>query len=375
MSSEIQLINQGTYGCVFHPGVKCDGKIETAKYVTKIQRNERTITNEWEISQKIRGISGYTKYFVPILKKCDVKIKKDNADNLRECKVFKDQSDEEIAKSSYVSMKIRYVGDVTLRGRVFSVPIDDFVPELLKTHAHILNGLQKLVNNGIVHNDLRSNNIMYDMTTKTQRPLIIDFGLAFSKDKLLPRNLDQIFYVFESYSYWCIEVVACSYIFKVIGYQKAKTQTVTKQELAVIYDVFMHGTEKRLDEAGNTKIENEAYELHVLTRPEKIKQFHAIYDTYFGKFVGKTWLSMYKELIKFAHTWDNYSMAVIYLLLLDDAYEGNIENYNQIIGQHSAETKQYIELLEDIVYSSPDKRPTLNDAINRIPKLELTRPA
>ena len=34
---ELKLINSGAFGCIFRPNLTCDGKVGTAKYVTKIQ--------------------------------------------------------------------------------------------------------------------------------------------------------------------------------------------------------------------------------------------------------------------------------------------------------------------------------------------------
>lgn len=363
-SPEIRLINQGTYGCVFHPGVTCEGDVESNQYVTKIQRNERTITNEWTISQKIRKIPSYTRYFVPILKKCDVKIKKDNAHNLRECNVFKDDSEEEIAESSYVSMKIRYVGNVTLRNYVLGVTLDNFVSELLNTHSYLLKALKTLGEAEIVHNDLRSNNIMYDTTRKTKHPLIIDFGLAFSTGDLTTTKLEKIFYVFDTYGFWCIDVIMCNYIVRVVGIENAKTQKVTTEELANVYDVFLHGK----DPKDESSIENEAFTFKMLNHPEKMTQFELTYKEYFSKFIGKSWWVVYEYLTKYAKTWDNYSMAVIYLLFLDDIYQSDHSKYNQMAEPHSQVLKKYIDLLEDIVYAAPNKRLTVAETIKRFPK-------
>lgn len=359
-SAKIELINQGTYGCVFHPGVACNGSTESTRYVTKIQRNERTIANELSISEKILKIPGYAKYFVPILKKCDVKIRKDNADDLRKCRVFKHHTDEVVEKTSYVSMKIRYVGDLTLGKYILRLPNEKMLSEMLNTHSYLLKGVQKMVEHGIVHNDIRSNNVMYDTTTKNSRPVFIDFGLAFSIDSMkdFQTNLHKIFYVFNVYGFWCIEVVMCNYIFDVVGQSNAKTEIVRIQDLEKIFDVFLHGIEPSLDESRNPKIQNDAFINNILIHPEKMYNFKRVYDQFTVKFIGKTWFETYEELIQYWNTWDSYAIAVVYLVILDTAYaEGTIHASSL----NSQIAKTYIELLEDIVYSSPDTRPSLEE--------------
>jgi serine/threonine protein kinase len=366
-AAKIKLINQGTYGCVFHPGVACDGKVESVNYVTKIQRNERTIKNELEISEKILKIKGYTKYFVPILKKCNVKIRKDDAENLRKCRVFKHHTDEVVERSSYVSMKIRYVGDTTLERYILNVPSSQMWNEVLSTHSHLLDGVKKLIEHGIVHNDIRANNVMYD--TKYRRPVFIDFGLSFSIDALTnpDTNLHKIFYTFNIYEFWCIEVIICNYIFDVVGSANARTELVEVRDLERILETFLYGLERTFDEMGNPKIQNFLYATPILNNRERITNFNQVYMNFVAKFIGKTWFNAYKELIQYCDTWDNYAIAVVYLMLLEEFSSKRPDEYSAHLSPGIA--KQYIDLLEDIIYSSPDKRPSLSDTKARMSKI------
>ena len=65
---ELKLIGEGTYGCVFYPGINCKGTIDTPNYVTKLQKNTNSIKNEWTISQRITKLAGYKQFFAPIIK-------------------------------------------------------------------------------------------------------------------------------------------------------------------------------------------------------------------------------------------------------------------------------------------------------------------
>ena len=37
----IHLINEGAYGCIFHPGISCRGTKENRNYITKIQKKNK----------------------------------------------------------------------------------------------------------------------------------------------------------------------------------------------------------------------------------------------------------------------------------------------------------------------------------------------
>lgn len=362
---EIKLVNEGTYGCIYRPGITCDGKQETAKYITKIQKNKRAIQNELTISNKIRNITGYTRFFAPILKQCGVKITKDTAQGLKQCEVFENDTIEDIA--DYVSTKIRYVGNQDLMKYLLSeLQGSKFHVEVWKTHTYLLKALQKLVAKNIVHYDIKYNNIIYDNGLSV--PIFIDFGLAFSSESLgdASSDLEKIFFVFEYYSWWPIDVVMCSYIIQQIGKTESKTAIVSAEQLEEVYDVFLRGTQDpQKDQAREVK--NDVFRLQILNSEEKQAQFRKAYEEYFTKFVGQKWWSVYENMIKYVDTWDNYSVAATYLVILDDAASANPIAYQS--NKNSAKYGAYIDLLESIVYSSPENRPSLKDSLKRIPKL------
>jgi tRNA A-37 threonylcarbamoyl transferase component Bud32 len=127
------------------------------------------------LSEKVKKIRGYARYFAPVLKYCQVRIKKDRVKDLNKCEIFENETAKQIEASSYVSMKTRYVGDKDLRDYIFSNKTPkSFLKELVKTHFYLLKGVQKLFANKILHYDLKYNNIIFDFDLKV--PIIIDFG-------------------------------------------------------------------------------------------------------------------------------------------------------------------------------------------------------
>ena len=51
--SKIEIIGQGSYGCVYKPSIQCDGTINSDKYISKIQLEEQATENEKAIGKKI----------------------------------------------------------------------------------------------------------------------------------------------------------------------------------------------------------------------------------------------------------------------------------------------------------------------------------
>ena len=362
--TELKLINDGTYGCVFHPGITCKGKQESLKYVTKIQINTRSIKNELRVSEKIKRIEGYARFFAPVLKNCDVRIAKQHSSELLKCGIFDNKDTNNSLSRSYVSTKIRFVGDMDLsKYLLFTVKPARFLSELWRTHSYILKAIHKMTLNGIVHYDLKENNIMFDEALNL--PIIIDFGLSFLKTDLNPGNFESIFFLFADYNYWCVDIIACSYIFNEVGYERSKTETVREHELLEIYKVFLYGT-NHISTHG--KLANLSFEFHSDNSSETLDEFKMKYMKYFGRFVGKTWWSVYEELIKFVDTWDNYSAAAIYTILLKDARRANKSLYDKVIGKNRERADRYINGLKRIIYAMPNERMSANEALQFIPK-------
>jgi serine/threonine protein kinase len=366
---ELKLINSGAFGCIFKPSLTCNGEVGSAKYITKIQKSERSITNELRISEKVININGYVRFFAPVLKDCNVRFGREHVKDLKKCEVFEGESTKKIESSSYVSMKTRYVGDKDLKSHLFSILSTNsphknklFLKELWKTHAHLLKGIQKLFANNIVHFDLKYNNIIFDNTKKS--PIIIDFGQSWAVDELkTEQQLSTAFFVFDEYDYWCIDILICNYIFQKVEYEKSKTEMVTQEGIDRIYDMFIYG---RPDEnhATEKKIQNDAFLYSILLTP-KMAGFKSVFYEYANAFIGKrTWWELYAELIANANTWDHYSLAIIYLNMLDDVFLSNDKLYAEFASD--SRLSKYVELLEGIVYNMPNNRPSVSMAIKEV---------
>ena len=60
------LLNQGGYGCVYHPAISCDNKKnneiledDKTRYISKVQYNDKSSNNEIYISKIIKNINNY----------------------------------------------------------------------------------------------------------------------------------------------------------------------------------------------------------------------------------------------------------------------------------------------------------------------------
>lgn len=372
VEKSIKLVDSGGYGCIFYPGINCENKLERVKYITKIQMDVDTIRNELRIGKKVRNIQGYARYFAPILKNCKVQLKKDYLQEAKKCEFLQKYSDQRLLEKSYISTKIRYVGKLNLKTYLLGVSPSSFFTEVLRTHSYLLKAVDKLWKNNIVHFDIKHNNIMIDSEKKV--PIVIDFGLSFTTDVLQnEREAKNAIYSFDEYSWWCIDVLACAYMLKFIGYRSAKTAMVKKMELNIIYNMFAYGDssldahmEDVFDETNVAPTKKHQIRNFVLSplslNSEKAAHYKNTFKTYFSRFLDKPWSHLYKELIKCANTWDNYSLAATYCYLLDRVTAKNPHNNMIANEKHLA----YFSTLENILYSAPDERPSIQDTIRQI---------
>lgn len=356
---KLNLLDEGGYGCVYYPGISCSGKKDMPNFITKIQKVNDTFRNEHFISEKILAIRGYTKHFAPIVKVCPVKLTKSNVREIRQCSKLATETKKQIEGPKYVSSKIRYVGKRNISDYIQSyVNRTHSMAEVLDTHVYLLKGLRQLNRMGIIHFDLKYDNIMYDDTLKI--PIIIDYGLSIYAPDLSPINYKKRFFAFVAYSYWCIDIVICSYIFQKIKYEHSKTSKISKDELDGIYDAFISSS------YGEKLHTNGLFSLTILSDND-YTEFREKYAAYFRAFIGKSWFELYEHLIKYRNTWDNYSLSMVYLMEMDNIHQMYPTTYDKISALPPF--PKYRNLLENIIFSMPDERLTVDDTISQIKKL------
>lgn len=365
MDKPIKLINQGAYGCIYHPGINCKGEKENMTFITKIQVNERTMENELVISDYIRSkIKGYVRYFAPIVKQCPVKIAKKYNAEIQQCDFFKNKTDKDIATTTFVSNKVRFVGDKNLLKYIVRIQSPfECIKALLETYTYVLKGIVKLADVQIVHNDLKHNNIMFD--EKADHPIIIDFGLSFRVDNLTPTTAKTAFFLFDTYSYWSIDIVILNYITQKIGIPNATSKKITFRDLEEILEVFIYGTENTKEK----KIVNDIFNNNMTNSKEIIQSYTKNFKSYYKTMENESWMHLYEKTMENHRTWDNYSVAVIYLFILNDIELQNPVLYKTMESMYKPSIDALKQIIFQTIYNNPDKRPSLEDNIKSLERI------
>jgi len=306
----IELLSQGTYGCVYRPGLTCKGKISSLKYITKIQNMENESKKETAIGVKIKKIKNFSNHFAPILSSCPISLGQIGTDEIDKCDIIDDRT------KKYASNRIKYVGDNTLGKFIFNVFHENtkaFFRTILESYFDLIKSVSLLYDNGILHMDLKENNIMVDNVSN--KPIIIDFGLSIDKSLVKPEMYKDIFFP-NGYDYypWCFDISVISYIV-----HEAKgdlnREIATMETFDKLCDNFINL---------NTLFALDANQYNTFSSSEKI-DFKKRLLVFFKQFDGAPWINVLNEFLKYDSTWDIYAINVTYLQLLDEVF---INDYN-----------------------------------------------
>ena len=205
------FLGEGSYGCVWQPGITCKGnKIKKKNIVNKIQEINFYSKNELYISKIVKNIKNYHKYFVPIKNYCIVEfnnILKSSIDVNKCQNLFEDYindytsiDQQNFLKNKYYMFYINYINNLTLKEYFIKNTHFNsyYFNKYIYNYLFLLKAINILYQNNIVHNDLHYNNILYNLDKDL--PCIIDFGLSFYTKKLYLKNTSKTESISESIS-------------------------------------------------------------------------------------------------------------------------------------------------------------------------------
>jgi serine/threonine protein kinase len=360
----IKLLNKGTYGCIFKPGLTCNGMIDNSKKnITKIQKEKETSANEMYISEKIKEIANYTRYFAPINETCQIDVGTiDNAE-MKKCDFIHENM--QLNKSLEFEMnRIRYVGKDTLGSYLLTLlekktDADTFSKEFVNSYKILLEGIHKISEKGIVHYDIKENNIM--CRDNTGRPIFIDFGLSFDASSVLSLETNDMFDVFYAYAPeyapWSIELSILSYIINKIGKDMVSMKDISNLPASI----------ELLDECIEEYfVKNRGMRMLCSTR--SCEELQKKTKEYFSEMVKPTmlgtikWKKVIEELIKYYKTWDVYALSMCYLQLYEEL---KIEDTLDVSFMN-----EFKNMLEETIQKMPNERPDAKTSLDILKKLQ-----
>jgi serine/threonine protein kinase len=330
-----KLIDQGGFGCVFYPGIECDGSIsKNPKYISKLHKKNYHVVNEYNVGKRVTKISLYEYYFAPVVNMCNIDIAKIDKRERDMCRVVSTTS----SGSKFVIMKMPYIKNVSLIKYITNPNIDkkEIVTYVMDLYKFLLHSLNMLNSSGIVHFDFKIPNMLVEI--KTKNPIIIDFGLSLPVNNLGPKTYSKYFYTYNAaYYIWPVDVHIINYVINV-------NSNLTYNELVVLVDT-------------NVKA-NRA--LHIFSE-EFVKRYRDLTINTYKKYTNIPGENVVTELVKNCNTWDIYSLSVMFLCLINFiSYNGFTDN--KLI-------KEFSELLLLNMHPNAARRLSFDETKKRYKKL------
>jgi serine/threonine protein kinase len=254
------FLSQGTYGCVYRPGIQCGTNATLGKqFISKIHRKEKYAEKEINNSNKIKKmIPQHARYFAISLTNCNVNVKKVEGNEMQKCDFIRNSASDisETGRPTvdFVSTKMRYVDGTSLGNFLDRVKlkIDSQIFSICK---RLYLCIQKLQEIKMVHYDLKENNMI--IKTNTGLPVLIDFGLSIDMDVFIDKNENKIlsdlsieiyrkyFYVYATdYVPWHIDIDIICYIVQELR-EDGWMNSIDYTRLEEIYDHWFQAYLKR----------------------------------------------------------------------------------------------------------------------------------
>ena len=393
---ETKLLGKGTYGCVYTPPLFDNthkGKINNTQ-VSKIQENNAETKNEVEIGKKVAAIPNYSFFFGPLLDSHQINISQINDNDLEQCDVVQNNLQKE-----FVSNTMDYIGNETLADYFNKSLIETknnpskmktFITKLISIHLYLLESVHLLNKNGIIHNDIKSNNIMYHESNKVF--VLIDFGLSVKSENLdftnYKTNKNKPFgIVAKCYKPWCMDIQILTFVARIV--QPLNNE---KTGYAPINEAKWEEKINRSDAIEMKRLVKDFLENNTLFSSKKLfptkdlTEFSSKYNAMISSWESekKTWKDIWIQLQARKNTWDAYSINAMMLTFMENTNMVSFLDYKtkelptkpKKVQEQLQDTikmtftgssndlqtvhffKQYILWLKESIVAIPSERPT-----------------
>jgi hypothetical protein len=300
------------------------------KYIYKISNIDSFIQNELINVQKLQNVFNYKSRFYICEKNDPLKIAKYQGEMHHLNSVSEDKT---------ILFKFEEIELIYFKNYLKALSCSKkYIFTIISFYKYLLETLQILIDNNIVHNNIGFENIV--INNKHRIPLLK--SLTFSIDLLNP-NLDsylrQIFITYDPTFYqWPLEFHILSYLYT----NKLESLSKTNIEF-IISDVLKH------------------HDLLHTFGESVVSTFHEEALNYFSIYINQSYEYIVADILKYSRTWDNYALSLIFLRILIYIYRTcNKQNKFIIL---------FMKLLVSCISLNPQKRLSINETTNKFNSL------
>lgn len=224
-----KIIDQGTYGCVFKPALRCKGTTNRVGNTISKLLTEENAYEELKKHKMIDTIDPNFNFHLQTPTICDPGNFEPKIDNIEKCDIYNKQKKTN-DKQDFKILNYPY-GGISLRNYIYSfkqdIVLDNNIQtgenkllELFMSMKQLISGFYKMHQNNIAHLDIKLDNVLIEQ--ETNKINLIDFGLTQRYKDI--ENSSDIRSIFSSgYFVWPIEVFFLNQNFKNITPDTIKT--------------------------------------------------------------------------------------------------------------------------------------------------------
>ena len=236
--ADAELINQGAYGCLYHPGIECNGKtLKDVQYATKLVVQDEVAENEVEVGNIVKKILNYAVNFVPVVETCPVqlgKVRRNNPLALQKCDVVETETE----GMKFMLMKMPYIDSLYFYDYIGTMIENKkkIISCIFDTYSYLMESIGRLVEHDVVHYDLKLENIL--MNLKTDTPIIIDFGLSVPIKRRPKQSFwSTYFYKYSPHYYvWPLEAHLINFL-----RNESASGVLTRDDLETACETLLNG--------------------------------------------------------------------------------------------------------------------------------------
>ena len=182
----MSVIGEGTYGCVHEPSLKCESS-ELINYENKVSKllSKNEANKELKEYSILKKIDPNQKYYLGVPVKCNVKDNYENINSINKCK----NSNKFIRNINNMRLLIMTNGGSNINDLLMTLNNKnknnrENLIEIIFIYLYEIFNAIKLFNlNKVTHRDIKSENIVFDLTKNKIR--IIDFGMMNTFNNLI----------------------------------------------------------------------------------------------------------------------------------------------------------------------------------------------
>ena len=284
--------------CIFYPSIKIDKKTSNPSncQVSHVKKYDFFTLNEINISKKISSISNFSSRFQPISNYSMITLAEVN----KKYDIIKKNQNDRYVLVYYKNVKI-HNKMVFLQDLFIKKQLKKGIFDIINSYQYLLKSLEILHINKIVHYNLNFNNIILK---DEDIPIIRNFSRSFKFPLVNEERKHHIFqYYYPENYFYPLEVY-------IICFLNNSSNSLSIMNIETICDDFVKNSLGSLQIFSNEFL--------------KIYKTNAIFSL--KSYVNKPKEEIIDDIIdKYCYNWDNYSLSIIYLLLLKNTF-GSVEN-------------------------------------------------